>query len=84
MGRTNPVQGLSSYLYNIHFNILLPSSFGLPELAGSTSRNMQWTGAPFRGSGPMFLKLLVLLYVEMRLQLCGTFIEIAVSVCLYD
>jgi hypothetical protein len=25
MGQTNPVQGLSSYLYKIHFNILLPS-----------------------------------------------------------
>jgi hypothetical protein len=26
MGHTNPVQGLSSYLYKIHFNILPPST----------------------------------------------------------
>jgi len=58
--------------------------FGLPESAGSTSRNMQWTGTPFPGSGPMFLNLLVLLHVQARSQLCETHIEIAMSVCLYE
>jgi hypothetical protein len=45
---------------------------------------MQWTGAPFLGSGPMFLNLLLLLHVQALSQLCGTHIEIAVSVCLYE
>jgi len=84
MGHTNPVQGLSSYLYKIHFNILLPSMLRLPESAGTTSRNMQWTGTPLRGSGPMFLNLLVLLRVQARSQLCETHVEIDMSVFLYE